>query len=319
MKPACRNRSVRIGGIMVARTPLMLPSFSSLALKSDLADTVARIRDIVVGPILISAFDLHFGNLIKPGGDEAVFKTPLTFIDSGGYENIQSPRKKQLSVKQHRSVLDAWPQDVLTVAVNYDCSSDEVAEQIEAAASICHGRTLGRALLLKPGRRVAIPEVIKQLSRHAQVLAGVDVVGVTEKEAGETFLDRLQTVAILRQQLDVIGLDDLPIHIFGGLDPIRTPLYFLAGADIFDGLSWLRYGYEAGRAVYMSALASLEYPSIPIVEAEWLVRRSNFIEVTKMQTALLKYLATKIPEDLHQMGSRFLAILDRIALQPLRN
>jgi hypothetical protein len=316
MKPACKSRSVRIGGRTVARTPLLLPSFSSLALESDLADTVTRIGDIVVGPILISAFDLHRGGLIKPGQGEGVFNAPLTFIDSGGYENIHVRRQPKFSAHQHRAVLDAWPQDKDTVSVNYDRPSDDVAKQIEAALSICPGRVLGRALLLKPGGRVPLSGLIKQLRRHTKIITGVDVVGVTEKEAGAFFLERLQTVATLRQELDMIGFDDLPIHVFGGLDPIRTPLYFLAGADIFDGLSWLRYGYEAGRAVYMSAFASLEHPSVPIDEAEWMVRRSNFIEITKMQTALRKYLATKSPEDLHQMGSRFLSILDQIDIKP---
>ena len=209
-------------------------------------------------------------------------------------------------------MLDAWPQGLRTVAVNYDRPSDDVAEQIEAAASLCPGRELGRELLLKPGERVSIAGLINQLSRHAQALARIDVVGVTEKEAGETLIDQLRIIASLRRQLDLVGFENMPIHIFGGLDPIRTQLYFLAGADIFDGLTWLRYGFETGRAVYIKAFASLEYPRTPIDEAEWRVRQSNFIEITKMQTSMRKFLATKNPADLHEMGSQFLSMLDGI-------
>ena len=44
-------------------------------------------------------------------------------------------------------------------------------------------------------------------------------------------------------------MGDKPIHVWGGLDPISTPLYFFAGADIFDGVSWLRYAYYNGVAI----------------------------------------------------------------------
>lgn len=309
MKPACKSRSVRIGGSTVAQTPLLLPAFSSEALKSDLADTAKRIGDIVFGPILISAFDIYGGHLAGPEPGKLISDRPLTFIDSGGYENLSADSDKRFTVEQHRTVLDAWPQQSLAVAVNHDLHSDDVAVQIEAAASLGPGRALGRELLLKPGDNVPLPGLIDQLSRHATALAGIDVVGLTEKEAGRTLVDQLRTIANLRKQLDSIQLDNMPIHVFGGLDPIRTPLYFLAGADIFDGLSWLRYGFQAGRAVYLKAHAALEHPRIPLEDAEWLVRKSNFIEITLMQTAMRKYMATQDPTDLHELGNIFISIL----------
>jgi hypothetical protein len=32
--------------------------------------------------------------------------------------------------------------------------------------------------------------------------------------------------------------------------PETTPLYFLAGADIFDGLTWLRFAFHEGQTIY---------------------------------------------------------------------
>ncbi len=49
----------------------------------------------------------------------------------------------------------------------------------------------------------------------------------------------MQNIAKLRKALDKAGLN-IPLHVFGSLDTVTTPLYFLAGADIFDGLTWLR-------------------------------------------------------------------------------
>jgi len=51
---------------------------------------------------------------------------------------------------------------------------------------------------------------------------------------------------------------NIPIHVFGSLDPISTPLYFLSGADYFDGLTWLRYAYLDGYAVYNHNFAATQ-------------------------------------------------------------
>src|SRR5207244_643611 len=40
-------------------------------------------------------------------------------------------------------------------------------------------------------------------------------------------------------------------------DPLLSPLYFLAGAELFDGLSWLRYAYLDGLSVYGESLAAV--------------------------------------------------------------
>jgi hypothetical protein len=59
----------------------------------------------------------------------------------------------------------------------------------------------------------------------------------------------MQNIAALRLAMDDAGINK-PIHIYGSLDPITSILYFLAGAEIFDGLTWLRYGYAEGLACY---------------------------------------------------------------------
>jgi hypothetical protein len=40
--------------------------------------------------------------------------------------------------------------------------------------------------------------------------------------------------------------------VFGSLDPVTSILYFLAGAEIFDGLTWLKYSYYNSSAIYTS-------------------------------------------------------------------
>ena len=62
----------------------------------------------------------------------------------------------------------------------------------------------------------------------------------------------MTTIAHIRIAMKDSGAN-APIHIFGSLDPVTTPLYFIAGADIFDGLSWLRYTFSNGDAYYMES------------------------------------------------------------------
>ncbi|PPQ16417.1 hypothetical protein CV770_26175 [Bradyrhizobium sp. AC87j1] len=70
--------------------------------------------------------------------------------------------------------------------------------------------------MLKPrdGERLTI-ELIAELARSLSLF---DIVGVTEKEAGGTFFERLTFVARLRALLDANDVYR-PIHVFGGLAP----------------------------------------------------------------------------------------------------
>jgi hypothetical protein len=87
------------------------------------------------------------------------------------------------------------------------------------------------------------------LESTASRLGFFSVVGVTEHELGDSLLDRVVAVMELRALLRRTGIEK-PIHVFGALDPLFVPLYFAAGADIFDGLTWLRYAYWHGLAVH---------------------------------------------------------------------
>ena len=55
----------------------------------------------------------------------------------------------------------------------------------------------------------------------------------------------MKNIAQIRRALDGVGLDT-PLHVFGSLDTVTTPMYFMAGADIFDGLTWLRFAFYNG-------------------------------------------------------------------------
>jgi hypothetical protein len=75
------------------------------------------------------------------------------------------------------------------------------------------------------------------------------VIGFTEKEIGNSVFERMQNIAKIRLALNKAGIVS-PIHIFGSLDTVTTLFYFVTGADIFDGLTWLRYAFKDGRTLY---------------------------------------------------------------------
>lgn len=311
MKFASKARALRIGGTVVARTPLLLPAFSSQApikkvgeapSEADLQSYVARLGETVAGPILISAYDLYHGHLPKPEADTAVFGAPLTFIDSGGYE-LLCDKAKPFDGGDYQVALGNWPVKAQAVAVNFDCPANDLGAQIETAIAVSDGNALGRELLLKPGDN-GLDYLLASVPDHRDKLAQLSVIGITEKEAGRSLKERLETISRLRTQLDKVGLVDMPIHVFGGLDPVRSHLYFLAGGDIFDGHSWLRFAFDQGKALYLDAFASVQYPQLEIVEAEWQVRRRNIFMITDMQTAMRRFLVSANLDDLHPEANR---------------
>ncbi|MGO9118864.1 MAG: hypothetical protein ACLQPD_14800 [Desulfomonilaceae bacterium] len=113
--------------------------------------------------------------------------------------------------------------------------------------------------------------------------------GVTEKELGKNILDRCVNLAKLRVCMDRENVN-IPIHIWGGLDPVMTPLYFFSGAEIFDGVSWLRYAYHNGLAIYRDSYGILNLGvETSLDHARGLVLNSNIVFLQRLTTALREF------------------------------
>lgn len=246
-------------------TPLLIPSFSSKGFGFDNKGNsyVATLFDIASGyltdTMLVSAYDLHYRHL-EPI-ENAI--TEVVFVDSGGYEVSndhdlstidRSPVcPKEWNREQLKSTYDSWPHHVPAVFVNYDHPevNRDFETQIEDARSLFanYDKQLN-TLLLKPESPSKQPIQIKHVYPFVEDFGDFDIVGFTEKEIGNTVLKRMEFLADLRLAMDDKGVTT-PIHVFGSLDPISTVLYFLSGAEVFDGLTWLRYGYANGQACYV--------------------------------------------------------------------
>lgn len=250
-----KRRSLKLGGSEIERTPLLVPSFSSKGFP-EIGKILKTAEEFIEGPVLVSAYDIFHGKIAAPDFP------PFVFLDSGGYEASKDADLSDLrehehapvtwSLEAYNEVIASWQSSIPTVIISYDHPDERlpIKEQITRAKSVIPIRQgVSREILLKPEtadqRYLKIQSVIDDVHAFAEF----DVIGFTEKEIGSSIFDRMKNIATVRLALHHAGLE-LPIQIFGSLDTITTPLYFVAGADIFDGLAWLRFGFKDGHTLY---------------------------------------------------------------------
>lgn len=280
-----RSRNLRLTAGPALSGPLLIPSVSSKGFPVS-ADGVTEagaalelVSPDITEALLVSAYDLHHKLLpdcdrfLGPDHHQTIYGTPkLLVVDSGGYElnssDFESGETKRdpyrpgaFTREQFEELADRLPKDRELLVVSYDSPDrprGSYRNQRETAQRFFASRThLSSDFLLKPEHDEELLDVAA-LTTEAPNLRGFNVIGVTEKELGDTLLDRLLLLARLRELLDDKGCAEIPVHVFGSLDPLLTPLYFMAGAEIFDGLSWLRYAYIDGLSAHPEQLAVLQ-------------------------------------------------------------
>jgi hypothetical protein len=249
------------------QTPLLVPSFSSKALgfnkagKSELKKVFEVASVGLTDIMLVSAFDLAYGHL-KP-----IMRaiTDVVIIDSGGYEvsdlqdfsavHWEPARFREAagwSEEKLCEVYEHWPEHIPAILVSFDrpdlrYSLEDQIERARQLFSAYPGQMY--TLLVKPESESEAYIQAKNVIAHVGKLKDFNVIGFTEKELGDSVLNRMENVAAVRLAMDDAALR-IPIHVYGSLDPITSVLYFLAGAEMFDGLTWIRYGYADGFACY---------------------------------------------------------------------
>ncbi|MCB1972502.1 MAG: hypothetical protein KDG54_19065, partial [Geminicoccaceae bacterium] len=252
-----KRRGFYRDGKEVIRTPLLLPSFSSKGFP-EAQNILQATQEVIDGEILVSAYDLHHKKLTGSFDfAEAIF------LDSGGYEAGKDVELSDIQSREHvpaawtlddyNATVAGWQSSRPTVIVSYNhpCERIPVPEQIARAdQTIPLKANIFREILFKPSTADEPETDVNAIVKNIHALAKFDAIGVTEKEIGGTQQARMVSIARIRRALNDAGLGNKPIHVFGSLDTISTPLYFVAGADIFDGLTWLRFAYYEGLTIY---------------------------------------------------------------------
>ena len=264
-----RKMRLMCNGVEVGTTPMIVPAFSSKA-NIDIVKILEIMNETIKGPILVSAYDVKWA----PKGFPPITFPDLIFLDSGGYEVLKDqdvsaigfyqPESKDWTREMHLKVLKGWPKDIPTALISFDIPSERKSteEQIEDAKVLFNEfyeiDNILKEILIKPEkiRRKRID--LKDITKNLESLSTFDILGFTEKELGGSVFKRMSMIAKIRVEMDRLEIRK-PIHIFGSLDTVTTPLYYFSGADIFDGLAWLRFCFHEGETLYIDSFG----PTLP--------------------------------------------------------
>jgi hypothetical protein len=259
-------------------------------------------RDRGIGRILVSSYDIYHKEVTRK-----ITFSELIFLDSGGYEARydhdlsetygKSHKPKPWNRRFHESVLKTWSSKWPTIAVTYDSPTQfqGFAGQLRAAMqSRAAHPSLVWELLLKPETKKDRFIGIEKLLRHVDQLRPIAVVGMTEKEIDASLFGAMKKIARLRVAMNAAEVH-APIHIVGSLDPLTSVLYFIAGAEIFDGLTWLRFGYHEGRTMYWQNYAA-HHDSEGIrrknSDQSYEMWKNNYYYLEKLRTQMMNYART---------------------------
>ncbi len=314
-----KTREVTMPTGHVIRTPLLVPSISSAGFKRVELDNgesepepaawLRMLHPFLSEALLISAYDAVHGNLPFPDDlnenfADGMYAGPKTLIiDSGLYEHRYGPPpftggRLDWSTSEYDNFLQQLPVAPGTVLVNYDgYDADDSAlfqMQIQAAQRFFTSRKgFVSDVLIKPERRDRSLQIGDLTPRLLESLRSFDIIGFAEKDLGDSVLEKLCNLANLRRCLTDAGVH-APIHLFGSLDPVMSPLFFAAGAEIFDGLSWLRYGYHWDVAIYRD--------EVPVLEISQNLQEPERVRTASMLVGNLRTLGV-LAENMRQFAS----------------
>lgn len=243
--------------------PLMVPSFSSKGsvfirqedgcYVSDNHSLLTALNTNLPKAYLLSAYDVYYG--LMPQDPSNWPQTEYLFIDSGGYEINQAyettERNKfnyhvedwttERMVEVYKCVMVSPAIQNTTVVLSTFDFEGFFVDQLERAESL-------QALFPKAivnflvKINFTVQQLVSEITKHSERLKKFQVLGFAEKELGQTVQERIYNLILIKRILLLNGWKGC-IHLFGGLSPLLAKIYYFAGADIFDGLSWQRERY----------------------------------------------------------------------------
>ena len=253
------------------------------------------------GVCLISASDIAKGLIPS----DAVSTTNLVVVDSGCYEEQEG-----WSVGEYHEILQGIDTEANVIAVNFD-RHGSIDDQIQSASEdFVHAPSAASDFLIKPTSKEEIVN-IAQMRKYPLELSQFNAIGVAAREIGSSFLRRCQSVIMLRDILNEVGLDT-PIHVFGAITPPELFTYFLCGADIFDGLNWLRFAYRKQGLLTMTHAATEDMKwNKHDYELKIEERTNNLRFLYNMQESMRQYCKT---HDLSEIVCQFPIASDAIRI-----
>ena len=242
--------------------PLFVYSYSSKGF-SDLSNWLKHSLPRVPS-YLLSLYDYEY---IIPPELISTADPRIRIWDSGGYESMACPTwessgNKKWNENTYVQTANRIPWNGLDVLVSYDTPDEPgcMQQQVERALHLytkVEG-TYARDLLIHVPDNTdpyVLAETVSPYINEFKIL------GLTEKEIAPTWAHGVYFINHLRSALSTLDTEQyIPIHVFGCFDSKTVARFTLAGANIFDGLTWLRYLFLGGDVLYQK---EIEY-AIPI-------------------------------------------------------
>lgn len=287
----------RLQAVQTAIGPLELPIFVYSYSSRGFPDLVERYlaTNGLVPTHLVSLYDLyyHLGSQDVPEMPSA--QPGVRFLDSGRYEIASATYSWGMEGEPGK---EPWTEDLYTQSAQcYAQPGDILVSFDDPVLPLIDQIKLGLTLF----ERIDVPEIKRNLLLHpngtspealADTIATsapqVDFIGLTEKDLGSPWFFAVEYVRRLRKGLDAALGRYVPIHIFGCLDPRTLPYLFFAGADVFDGLAWMRYYFHTGHTLYAK---EFEYEANPALledpkQAIGALLANNIEELEKLRSDL---------------------------------
>ena len=285
-------------------TPLIAPSFSSRGFPY-VSDIWEEFRHKLYGICLVSAFDVAGGRIPTDMAD----MVNIVILDSGVYET--KAREPGLIAPEVSLSPDAWTREQYyevvhsvgdrgnLILVNFDhvgCLKDQIDLAVE---DFSMASCAASDFLVKPAAPEELVNVPK-LTQFADALKQFSVIGITAREAGGSFLERCRAIIMLRDLLNNADLNS-PTHVFGAINPYEVLAYFLCGADIFDGLNWLRLAFRNSGSMPIDETATEEMKwNLTDWDLQSTQCTHNLTLLFRLQQAMQEYAATGDLESLVQ-------------------
>ena len=253
----------RIEECVINEFPKIVFSFSSRSIYN-IENLFYSYQNFLINhSILISLYDLHY-TFNKEKFYEIIqnFKNEV-FLDSGVFEAQKTINPSNIYIYNYqgkswdREIYDNYLKSIKNrvknpYIVNFDTYNDLESQVANSNTYFSEfDSELKKILLIHPEigewNKKDVIKLIKLLFNSERYF---NILGITEKELGLTFQQKISNIFLFRKTLDELFEGYVPIHIFGCSDPRGIVSYFLSGGDIFDGLGWIRFYFNRHSSYY---------------------------------------------------------------------
>lgn len=293
------------------RLPLFFYSYSSKGFQ-DIGNLISNtLQDVPM--YLLSLYDYKYHIISEKNQIGEMINTTDTryrIWDSGGYELLGNSNHETWNEQTYIETANIIPWNNKDILGSYDTPNEEIPlkDQIERALELYSKieGTFYRNLLIHTSYDMDIESLTTILKPYIE---DFHVLGFTEKEIAPTYVHGIRFIRNLRASLSAIQTKHyIPIHIFGCFDMKTVIRFTLAGADIFDGLTWLRYYFSNNEVLYKKELQyALSIGKLTGGDLENEMWRNNITEMNELRSHLVYSIFT---DDFEKFTNEFSDIND---------